>query len=103
MKQQAVFIWGPRTEEEMKTTSAMGALLEYEIVKTVRLGWMEYENFATDMLVDREFLEEAAEITRTSPGQPARCVLVRKRFSKKGILVIPRGAYVRLAALYPPD
>ena len=81
----------------------MGALLEYEIVKTVRLGWMEYENFAADMLIDREFLEEAAEITGTSPGLPARCVLVRKRFSKKEILVIPRGAYVRLAALYPPD
>lgn len=87
----------------MKTTSVAGALLEYEIVKTVQLNRMEYENFATDMLVDREFLAEAAGITGTSTGQPARCILVRKRFSKKGILVIPRGAYVRLAALYPPD
>lgn len=103
MKNQAVFIWRPRTEEEMKTTSAMGALLEYEIVKTVRLGRMDYENFATDMLVDREFLEEAAGIAGTSPDQPARCVLVCRRNSKTGILVIPNGAYVRLAAPYPTD
>ena len=70
---------------------------EYEIVETVTLPMIDYENFITDMLVGRWFLEENAQRCRTTPS--IRCILVNVRGRKEGVLVVPNGAYVKLAAL----
>ena len=69
----------------------------YEIVKIVTLGAIDYGNFITDMLADRSFIEENHALCEK--GDVWRCLLVRKRGTKDGILVMPEGeAYVGWAA-----
>ena len=96
MHDQAVFVRRPRTGENIKT--GIGMVLDYEIIKTIRLNPTDYENFVTDMLADRVFLEESADAYAERP--PVKCLLVCGKDRSAGILVLPRGAYVELAALY---
>lgn len=67
------------------------------IVKTIRLGGMDYENFVTDLLADRAFLENAPGCGEDGPLVRCLCVTTRGRDS---VLVLPDGTgYVALAAL----
>lgn len=72
---------------------------EFEVVKTVALSEIAFENFCTDMVADRSFLEENA--ARCSKSEIVKCVLVKSRKSKDWVLVVPEGAYVDLAAVIP--
>ncbi len=58
MEQTAYFIRRPRRIEELRDFG-IGMLRPYRIVSTVCLGGMDYENFVTDLLADRAFLENA--------------------------------------------
>ena len=56
MEQTASFLRRPRRIEELRAEEN-GQQRPYRIVKTVCLGGMDYENFVTDLLADRAFLE----------------------------------------------
>ena len=59
----------------------------FSVAAEIRLGKTEYENFITDMLADRQFIEDhAAECER---GEIWRCILVRQRGRRDGVLVMP--------------
>ena len=71
---------------------------KYRIVKTIELGKLDYENFVTDMLADRQFIEDNAGLC--SRGGVWQCLLIRQRGCSDGILVMPEGGcYVGWAAL----
>ena len=71
----------------------------YEIVKDIRLQPIDYENFITDMTVDRKFIEDAASLCEN--GEVKKCLFVHGRTAEKGVLVLPdpdENAYVGWAA-----
>ena len=88
----AYFIESPRVAEDLRVLHPVELEREYEIVKTVTLPKIDYENFTTDMLADRWFLEENAHLCSQSPT--IRCILVRQRGKD-----VPDGADVGLAAM----
>ena len=57
----------------------------FEIVKQVTVDNLDYENFMWDLYPQREFLLAGYESCRS--GAPMRCLLVRYRDAKDGILV----------------
>ena len=93
------FIERPRRIEDLMQLHLLKQERPYEIVKTVVLAKMDYENFITDMLADRQFIEDAAALC--SKRETWRCLLVRQRGQPDGVLVMPEnGCYVGWAA-YP--
>ena len=63
------------------------------------LARIDYENFTTDMIADRQFIEDNASLC--SRGETWRCILVQQRGRTDGVLVLPAGGcYVGWAAYY---
>lgn len=94
---RADFVYSPRTAEELLRPHDLNREKPYQIVHTVSLSAMSYENFITDMLADRQFLEDYADLC--SEGDVWRCILVKQRGQSGGVLVVPDGCYVKFAAL----
>ena len=95
----AYFVESPRIIEDLKVPHPIEQETQYEIVKTVKLAKIDYENFITDMIADRQFIEDNASLC--SQGGPCRCILVQQRGRADGVLVMPAdGCYVGWAAYY---
>ena len=94
---RADFVYSPRTAEELLRPHDLNSEKPYQIVHTVSLSAMSYENFITDMLADRQFLEEYTALC--SAGEVWSCILVKQRGQSGGVLVVPDGCYVKFAAL----
>ena len=96
MVQTAYFIRRPRRIEELRDFG-IGMLRPYQIVSTVCLGGMDYEDFVTDLLADRAFLENVPGCGEDGPLVRCLCVSCQGRDS---VLVLPDGTgHVALAAL----
>ena len=96
---RAFFVRSPRRIEDLQTLHLVEKERPFEIVKTVKLAKIDYENFITDMLADRQFIEDHAALC--SKGTVWRCVLVRQRGRTGGVLVTPEdGCFVGWAAYY---
>ena len=96
MEQTACFFSRPRRIEELRDFG-IGMLRPYQIVSTVCLGGMDYENFVTDLLADRAFLENVPGYGQDGPLVRCLCVSCKGRDS---VLVLPDGTgHVALAAL----
>ena len=93
----AYFVENPRRLEELIYPHPIEHEHEYEVIKTIRLPKIDYENFVTDMLADRQFLEDNAVLC--SQGDVMRCLRITRRGSDESILVVPDRAWVELAAL----
>ena len=83
----AFFVDFPRRIEDLKKPNDIRLEQAYEVVKTIRLGSMDYENFITDMVADRQFIEDNHVLC--SVGKVWKCLLVQGRGRKGGILVMP--------------
>ena len=95
----AYFVEGPRIIEDLKVPHPIEQETQYEIVKTVKLAKTDYENFITDMIADRQFIEENAALC--AQGSVWRCLLVQQRGRSDGVLIMPiDGCYVGWAAYY---
>ena len=99
MREKAWFVFEPRRVDDLVFGVCKGKWMEYEIVKTICLSKIDYENFTEDMLADRSFLEEDAPLCST--GEVFHCLLVRQRGQTGGVLAVPKGAYVLYAAAAP--
>ena len=98
MKERAFFVFRPRTVSDLSIGTGDGKWREYRIVKTVRLSRMDYENFTTDLLADRQFIEDSAPLCTG----PEDCLLITGMQRHQELLVIPwQGCFVRYAALRP--
>lgn len=96
MKQTAYFIKKPHRIEELQAAED-GTRCPYRIVSVVCLGVMEFENFATDLLADRAFLENVHGCGKEGDLICCLCVTCRNR---KAILVLPDGmGHIAMAAL----
>ena len=95
----AYFVEFPRTIEDLTVPHPIEAEQQYEIAKTLKLAKIDYENFITDMVADRQFIEDNANLC--SKDDPWRCILVQQRGQTDGVLVMPEDScYVGWAAYY---
>ena len=93
----AHFVSHPRNVDEVKNP-ATSIILPYRVVRTISLSRIEFQNFYTDLLVDRGFIENNAGFCRHQ--MPQDCILVVCRGYSWGILVAPEsGGYVGMAAV----
>ena len=93
----AYFVQNPRRIEELRVPHLVTSEKHFEIVRTVTLGRIDYENFITDMLVERQFIEDNAAACRR--GDIWKCLLVRQKGKPGGILVMPeKDGFVGYAA-----
>lgn len=96
----AFFVDFPRILDDLKRPHLIDAERPYEIVETVTLGEMDYGNFCTDMLADRQFIEDCYDLCSTGPVW--KCLFVHQRGKKDGVLIVPTdGCYVKYAAYIP--
>ena len=96
MEQTAYFLRRPRRIEELRAEES-GRRRPYRIVSSLRLGGMDYENFVTDLLADRAFLENVPGCGEVGPLVRCLCVSCKGRDS---VLVLPDGTgHVALTAL----
>lgn len=93
----AFFVHRPATINDLQRPHPLEREQAYTIVKTIALGVIDYENFITDMLVDRQFIEDYAD--RCERGESWKCLYVHQRGCKDGVLVMPdKDCYVKYAA-----
>ena len=96
----ACFVQHPRTIGDLMRTHLIAHEQQYEIIKSVVLGKMDYENFITDILPDRQFIEDSAALC--SQGEVWKCLLIRQRGCSDRVLVMPEnGCFVGWAARIP--
>ena len=94
---RAYFVVLPRRIEDLVRPHPVELEREYEVVKTIRLAKIDYDNFVTDMVADRQFLEVNAALC--SKEDIIRCLKITRRESGESILVVPDHAWVNMAAL----
>ena len=95
----AYFVLYPRTIDDLKILHFLDAETPYEIVKEILLSPMDYQNFITDFVADREFIEDNANLC--TDAKIIKCLYVHIERHTEGILVVPdpnNTAFVKLAA-----
>ena len=93
----AYFVDFPRVLPDLIQPHPIETERTYEIVATVTLGKMDYDNFCTNMVADRQLIEDYSDLCGT--GAIWKCIFVRQRGKKDGVLVVPTdGCYVKYAA-----
>ena len=96
----AYFVERPRRVEDLLRPHLIERERPYSIVTAVQLREIDYENFITDMLADRKFIEDYGK--RCKPGEVWDCLLVQQRGHTDGVLVMPeQGCFVSWAAYVP--
>ena len=95
----AYFVERPRRIEDLMVPHAIEKERPYRIVTEIQLSAIDYENFITDMLADRQFIEDHGR--QCKKGEIWKCLLVRRRVQPDGVLVMPEdGCFVGWAAYY---
>jgi hypothetical protein len=74
----------------------------YIVKKEIKLGKMDYENFTTDLCVDRWFIEKYTHLCQIDEEGVWRCILVRQKGKPDGILVMSEGRVFPKWAAYLP-
>ena len=97
----AYFVENPRVLEDLIKPHLLEQEHHFEVVKTVKLHPIDYENFITDMIADRQFIEDSADLC--SKGEIWKCLLVQKRGSHDGVLVMPEDKCYGGCAAYLAD
>ncbi len=89
MTGRAYFVKYPSRIEDLFRLHLLTDRKRYAVVKIVTLPHIDYENFVTDMTVERGFLAESAPFCQARDDGARPCVLVRRRGRKDGVLVSP--------------
>ena len=93
----AYFVEWPRRLEDLIIPHLAEEERPYRVAAEIRLSAMDYENFVTDLLADRQFLSDHG--SRCRRGEVWSCLLVRRRGKEDGVLVMPKdGCFVGWAA-----
>ncbi len=93
----AYFVQQPRVVNDLIVLHDVADERPYEVVKEIHLQAIDFENFITDMTVDRQFIEDHAALCED--GEIKKCLLIRGRDPECGILVLPEAkSYVGWAA-----
>ena len=95
----AYFVERPRRLEDLMVPHLVEKERPYQIITEIQLPAIDYENFVTDMLADRQFIEDHGR--RCKQGEVWSCLLVRRKGKADGVLVMPEdGGFVGWAAYY---
>ena len=98
-KGTAYFVERPSTIYDLRVPHLLCLEKEYDIVKTIQLTCIDYENFCFDLLADRQFLSDNAHLCSEFPL--LKCLYVKANGYTDGILVIPDNqAYVKFATYH---
>lgn len=89
LKGHAFFVKHPSRIDELIRPHLPDDRKPFTIVKAVKLTRLDYENFTTDMSVERPFLEGNADRCCTQPDGSLPCLFVHQRGQKDGILALP--------------
>lgn len=95
----ALFVKHPRTIGDLLHPHAEEH--RFKIAEVVVLQAIDYENFITDMLVDRPFLN--SNLFGRIAGDTWYCAFVTQIGLKDGVLVLPEGDHVEFAAYLAYD
>ena len=68
----AYFVERPRRIEDLMVPHPIEKERPFRIVTEIQLPAIDYENFITDMLADRQFIEQAHLLTMTTVILPLR-------------------------------
>ena len=99
IREYTYFVERPRRIDDLLSPHLVEAQRPYKIIGDVRLSAIDYENFITDLLADRQFIEDHGR--RCKKGEVWNCLLVRRRGQSNGVLVMPEdGCFVGWAAYY---
>ncbi len=97
LRGQAFFVAHPRRLEDLCVPHAVEKERPYRIVAVARLRRIDYENFVSDMLADRGFIEEHS--ADCQGREVLDCLLVQQYDRADGVLVFPeRQRFVSMAA-----
>ena len=80
----AYFVKQPRILKDLFAIHAVDREHKYEVVKTIVLPLIDYENFITDMTVERQYLEDNAHLCEE--GDIWKCLLIRRANKYDGVL-----------------
>ena len=95
----AYFVKAPHRIEDLRTPHPVEEERAYKVIKQVKLAKIDYENFITDMVADRQFIED--NVALCSKDETWCCILVQQRGRADGVLVMPEdGCFVGWAAYY---
>ena len=81
------FIKHPKTYHDLQNQSSTGTEYPYQVVQTISLDTLDFENFLYGMDADREYLEKYAYLC--FDGAVKRCLLIQNRQKVGGILAVP--------------
>lgn len=84
---RAYFVRYPRTIKDLQRPHLINRERPYEVVKEISLAAIDYENFITDMVADRQFLEDNAALF--SEGKTMKCLFVHQCGKQDGVLAVP--------------
>lgn len=68
----AYFVKNPRTLNNLQVPHLLSVERPYKIVADVVLAAIDYENFITDMVADRQFITDNSGLC--SEGDPMKCI-----------------------------
>ena len=100
MKGTAYFVKKPSRLSDLLKLHRIEEEKSYEIVRIIQLPQIDYENFAADLTVDREYIEQYAYLCVNQNGV-WHCLLIQQENANTGIIVIPENnCWVDYAAFY---
>lgn len=98
----AFFIEYPHRIEDLMRPHLPEQRKPFVVERKVSLGKIDYENFITDLCVDRWFIEKYSRLCHIDEAGVWHCVLVKQNGASDGILVMSDGAvYPKWAAYLP--
>lgn len=100
IERTAYFVKLPFRLEDLRRPRLISKERSYVVEKTITLAAIDYENFVTDMTVERWFIEENKSQCHIDANGLWHCLLVRRRSSPDGVLVMSDGRDYPLWAAY---
>lgn len=95
----AYFVKLPSRIEDLRVPHPLVQEKPYSIFAEVELKPIDYENFITDLCVDRWFIEENMHLCSVDNNGVRHCVFVHRRNRRDGVLVMSDGCdYPKWAA-----
>lgn len=96
----AFFVKLPYTIDDLVMPHRPVTEKPYMVEKTVFLPRIDYENFVTDLCVDRWFIEQNRSLCQIDDDDIWHCILVKRAGSRDGILVMSGGCVFPYWAAY---
>ena len=87
----AFFVEYPFRIEDLQKPYLPHQRKPFIVKKLIQLGKIDYENFVSDLCVDRWFIEENTHLCRIDGDGAWHCILVMQKGHSDGVLVMSEG------------